>query len=127
MIWSVRMKLRAGTLLLFIRAPPMPPIRIPMQITYTLFGSRGIGPVRSMPTRKNKVPAATIFGKFFLGSGIKLRTVDVSVYVMVSIEKITPMIQVVISSSFNLSWRRGSLKVRHISEVDMHRAVAAIF
>ena len=95
--------MRAGTQLLLMRAPPIPPIRIPMQIMYTLFGKIGIGPQTSMPTKKKTVPADTIFWKFFFGSGIKLSAVDVRVYVMVSIEKMMPISHTEMSSSFSLS------------------------
>ena len=38
-----------------------------------------------------------------------------------------PMTQTGMSSSFNLNYNNGSLKVRHINEVDKHIAVAIIF
>lgn len=113
--------------MLLISAPPIPPIKIPTQMTLTLLGNIGAGPVRSIPTKKNKVPTNTIFWKFFLLSGIKLSTVDVSVYVIVSIENMIPMSQTEMFSSFSLSCSSGSLKVKHIRDVDIHNAVAAIF
>ena len=81
----------------------MPPIKIPMQIMYTLLGKIGMGPHTNMPTKKKTVPADTIFWKFFFGSGMKLSAVDVRVYVMVSIEKMMPINHTEISSSFSLS------------------------
>ena len=127
MIWCSRIWFNAGTQLLLISAPPIPPIKIPTQIMLTLLGSNGTGPVKSIPTKKNTMPKRTIFWKFFFDSGTKLRTVEVSVYVIVSMEKMMPMTQTEISSSFNLNYNNGSLKVRHINEVDIHSAVAVIF
>ena len=70
--------LRAGTQLLFIKAPPMPPNRIPMQIIKTLSGKRkGMGPLRSIQIMKKIVPKKTIFGKFFFYSGMKFITNEV--------------------------------------------------
>lgn len=57
----------------------MPPTRMPTQITLTLFGRNGTGPVSNIPKRKNMVPAATIFWKFFFASGTKFKTVEVKV------------------------------------------------
>lgn len=59
--WCSRIWFRAGTQLLLISAPPMPPTRMPTQITLTLFGRNGTGPVSNIPKKKNTVPAATIF------------------------------------------------------------------
>ena len=72
--------------------------------------------------KKKIVPKATRIGKFFLSLGTKFMMKEVMVYVIVSIEKIIPTSQIGNSSYFILNWSRGSLKVRHIREVDMQSA-----
>lgn len=57
----------------------MPPMRMPTQMMLTLLGRKGTGPVKSIPIKKNKTPARTIFWKFFFVSGTKFRTVEVRV------------------------------------------------
>ena len=62
----------------------------------------------------------------FFSSVIKFRAIDAKVYVIVSREKITPIM--VTSRSNVLSFRAstGSLKVRHMSEIKTHIATVAL-
>jgi len=62
-----------------------------------------MGPLPNIENIKKTVPSATSFGKFFFYSGMKLRIIDVIVYVIVSIEKMIPTSHTGIFSSFNLN------------------------
>lgn len=112
--------------MLLIKAPPTPPNKIPTMIMLTRSGSSGMGPDKNMQTMKNKHPQNTIFPKCLFCSGMKLSANEVMLKVMVSIEKIRPTAHTGKLSLVSLSWRSGSLKVRHIREQDMHRAVEKI-
>ena len=120
---DARIWLRAGTQLLLTRAPPIPPTKMPRQIIMTESAKiKGNGPERIMEMKKNTVPMATRTGKSFFSLGTKFMIKEVIVYVIVSIEKIIPTIQIGNSSYFILNCSSGSLNVRHIREVDMQSA-----
>ena len=56
----------------------------------------------------------------------KLRHIDVSVYVIVSIEKTRPICVTVRLRALSISAKIGSLKVRHISETATQLAIVII-
>ena len=60
---SIKILFNAGTQLLFIKAPPIPPINIPTHIILTSLGNiLGTGPEKIIDITKKIVPNATSFG-----------------------------------------------------------------
>ena len=71
---------KAGTQLLFTRAPPIPPSRIPKQMIVTESANKkGAGPDNIILATKKNAPIMTMYLKFLLFSGIKLSTKEVKV------------------------------------------------
>ena len=62
----------------------------------------------------------------FFSSVIKLRPIDARVYVIVSREKMTPIMVTSRSNVLSLSASTGSLKVRHMSEIRTHIATVKL-
>lgn len=105
----------------------MPPTKIPKPIIITSSGNNpGQGPESIIEIKKKNTPTDTILAKFFFSSLTILSEKEVIVYVIVSIEKTIPINQTGRFAFFSLIYNKGSLKVKHISEVDIQRADAKI-
>ena len=112
----------AGTALLLVNAPAVPTNRVPMQIYIISFGIPGNGPRNITLTINIIYPIATSFMTFFFLSGIQPNTIEVSVYITVSIPKISPIYHSFKLLSYSRISRIDSLNVRHIRELHMHKA-----